>query len=205
MPTGYTHDVQTGKVTDFREFALSCAKAFGACITMRDEPSGTPIPDEFEASTKFYDEQIKGAIEAVDRISAMSDDECEKEAFTDFQQNATDYQKRAKETEDERLRYKQMLAKVRDWKPPTEDHDGLKEFMEKQLEESIDFDCGNKDYYKYPDRETGKEWRDREIAAAKRNLERNTEHRNDELQRVQTRNKWIEDLRASLVCQGPTE
>ncbi len=196
MPTGYTHDVQTGKVTDFNEFALGCAKAFGACITMRDEPSDKPIPDEFDVDTEFYDERIAAALEGVDSISSMSDEDCEKEAFTDFQQNVTDFEKRAKENENERLRYKRMLAEVRAWTPPTEDHDSLKSFMEKQLLESIDWDCGHNG--KYPTRETGKEWRDREFAAAERTLEISTKSRDEEIERVGTRNQWIKDLRDSL-------
>lgn len=51
MATGYTHPVAEGTVTDFATFALDCARAFGALITIRDDPPGTPIPDEFTPST----------------------------------------------------------------------------------------------------------------------------------------------------------
>lgn len=37
MPTGYTASVQEGKVTEFRDFAMECARAFGALVMMRDE------------------------------------------------------------------------------------------------------------------------------------------------------------------------
>ena len=50
MPTGYTAGVQDGTVTDFSEFALQCARNFGALVTMRDDPWSTPIPERFEAS-----------------------------------------------------------------------------------------------------------------------------------------------------------
>lgn len=45
MPTGYTAAIKYG--ITFKEFALDCARNFGACISMRDEPRETPIPDEF--------------------------------------------------------------------------------------------------------------------------------------------------------------
>lgn len=199
MPTGYTHDVQTGKVTDFRAFALRCAKAFGACIEMRDEPIGTPIPDEFEPGTKHFDAQIVRAVKAIDRISSMSDDDCEKEAFAVFQGKAADYEKQARGREEERLRYKRMLAKVSAWTPPTDDHEGLKSFMQEQLTESIDHDCGGKEYDRYPDRETGKEWRLREFAAARRTVEHSTNGRDKEIERTNERNKWLKDLRGSLA------
>jgi hypothetical protein len=38
MPTGYTAGVADGTITEFREYALLCARAFGACIMLRDEP-----------------------------------------------------------------------------------------------------------------------------------------------------------------------
>jgi len=51
MPTGYTCQVQDGMITEFKEFALLCARNFGACITLRDEPLSPDIP-EFEVSTE---------------------------------------------------------------------------------------------------------------------------------------------------------
>lgn len=48
MPTGYTADVQSGKVTDFAEYAMNCARAFGALVLMRDDPSDADIPERFE-------------------------------------------------------------------------------------------------------------------------------------------------------------
>jgi len=198
MPTGYTCDVQSGKVTDFRDFALDCARAFGACITMRDEPTGTPIPDQFEVNTEHNDRAIKGAQESIESIRAMSDEDCEKEALTDFQQNVADYKERCKDREDQRMRYKRMLLEVDSWKPPTLDHKELKAFMRKQLVESIDFDCSGSNWDKHPERETGKEWRERERAAAQQSLERNIKHRDEEIKRVNTRNKWVADLRNSL-------
>lgn len=50
MPTGYTEAVQSGEVTEFRDFALRCARAMGALIMMRDDPMDAPIPDEFKPS-----------------------------------------------------------------------------------------------------------------------------------------------------------
>ena len=46
MPTGYTSKIADG--IGFKDFALSCARAFGACIEMRDDPSDKPIPNEFK-------------------------------------------------------------------------------------------------------------------------------------------------------------
>ena len=37
MPTGYTADIYEGNDVSFRDFALKCARAFGACIEQRDD------------------------------------------------------------------------------------------------------------------------------------------------------------------------
>jgi len=44
MPTGYTAEIYEGeKEVTFEKFALTCARAFGACITIRDEPMSASI------------------------------------------------------------------------------------------------------------------------------------------------------------------
>ena len=37
MPTGYTTDIYNGKDVTFKDFALKCARAFGACIHQRED------------------------------------------------------------------------------------------------------------------------------------------------------------------------
>lgn len=48
MPTGYTASVADGTTTTLRAFALQCARAFGATVTMRDDPMSAEIPERFE-------------------------------------------------------------------------------------------------------------------------------------------------------------
>jgi hypothetical protein len=59
MPTGYTADIKNG--ISFKTFAMNCARAFGACVTLRDEPGGgDKIPEAFEAST-YHAQQVEKA------------------------------------------------------------------------------------------------------------------------------------------------
>ncbi len=59
MPTGYTAAVQNGTVTRFADFAMNCARAFGALVELRDEMDA-PIPDTFKPST-HHSESLKKA------------------------------------------------------------------------------------------------------------------------------------------------
>jgi hypothetical protein len=49
VPTGYTATLNHGEQT-FPDFALHCARAFGALVSLRDESSDTPIPEVIEPS-----------------------------------------------------------------------------------------------------------------------------------------------------------
>jgi hypothetical protein len=48
MPTGYTAAVADGTITEFPDFAMQCARAFGTLVLMRDEPQDAAIPEKFE-------------------------------------------------------------------------------------------------------------------------------------------------------------
>ena len=96
MPTGYTHPVQEGKITELRDFALNCARAFGACVTMRDDPSDTPIPGKFEPSD-YHIKALKEAKEDLLVVRGLDDDECEHRAKADYENEVArrkDYRKK---------------------------------------------------------------------------------------------------------------
>lgn len=197
MPTGYTADVQSGKIATFPEFAMQCARAFGALITMRDDPSDAKIPDRFEADTSYYDEKIAAARSSLDEIQLLSDAECERRAT----ESNTDAMKRHEDWLAEkrlhRKRYNDMRALVSAWTPPSPDHAGLKTFMLEQLDSSIDFDCSEV-HMEPPVTLSGEEWRKQEIKRATRDLEYSLKHHREEVEQTQERNRWIRLLRESL-------
>jgi hypothetical protein len=52
MPTGYTAKLME-EGQSFPEFAMRCARNFGALIMMRDESLDVPIPEQFEPSDYY--------------------------------------------------------------------------------------------------------------------------------------------------------
>jgi len=67
MPTGYTTDIYNGKDVSFRDFALNCARAFGACIMQRDDPA-----DETKAEFDSYViERIADCKETIDKMKKL--------------------------------------------------------------------------------------------------------------------------------------
>ena len=197
MPTGYTHAVQEGKITELRPFAMQCARAFGALIEMRDEPHDAPIPLWFEPRTDYYDEQIVDGNRRLEALAKMSADECETAAAADYEGRLNAWGDRSAERLLQRRRYEEMIAKVTAWNPP-EAVNGLKDFMLEQLTTSISHDCDGK-YDVEPSRLSGCEWLERELEEATRSVRYGTEHRASEIARVNDRNLWLDALRVSLA------
>lgn len=72
MPTGYTAAFSDRDVP-FREFALQCARAFGACIMQRDDNPNDP-PKHREVSA-FYQESVDRDTQAIERFLVLSESE----------------------------------------------------------------------------------------------------------------------------------
>jgi len=202
MPTGYTSQIAEG--ISFEQFVLRCARAFGALITMRDEPFDTPIPEKFEVAD-YHLKQIADARAECNRIRAMSTEEMNAEALKDFEQECQARDKRIKAAYDLRTKYRKMLDEVNLWQPPTPDHQQLKTFMQDQIKSSIDFDCGIDLIKQYEDEQikrlTGKEWQQKEIQRLETDIDYHRGEHDKECERVAQRNKWVKELRESLKVE----
>jgi hypothetical protein len=196
MPSGYTAQVQDGTITEFSDFAMSCARAFGALITMRDDPADAPIPEKFEPSTSYYDGALERARKTLAEVEVMTPEQCDKEAAAQHRDALEDRRKRCAEKDVVRERYTAMLAKVEAWEPPSSEHVEMKSFMAKQLRDSIDWDC--KVYGDDPKPITGADWRAFQLTEARRTIKYNEAERAKEIERVEGRSRWVRQLRASL-------
>jgi len=197
MPTGYTDGVSRGEITDFKVYALRCARAFGACIMLRDEPVTDEIP-EFEPSD-YNQKRLDEAQKQLAEFDAMT--VADKLAM--FERESIERIKAAKEgieRKREQLgRYNAMLEKAKAFKAPTPDHSEYAKFLVSQLEESIRFDGGG-DYYEkqLEETQTFDDW----CVSKKRSLLHDIKHHQkgmkEEIKKTEKRNKWVHDLKASL-------
>lgn len=196
MPTGYTEKIKDG--ISFKEFALDCARAFGACVLLRDEPGGgEAIPEKFEPS----DYHVKALAEAEKELARIDDmTTSEREASAEAEHNQAErYRKnRLKEKRELKAKYLAMLREVDSWEPPTSDHAELKAFMQKQIKESIDWDCGPDFYSKPTVLLSGEDWAAEKRQKALKSINYHTTANIEEIQRTENRNTWIQALRESL-------
>lgn len=197
MPTGYTYPVVEGNVTEFNDFAMSCARAFGALITMRDDPMDAPIPDEFTPSTE-YDNLISTDSKLMGQIQAMTNAEAEAAAQDAHAEALKDRAKYLENKELEASRLNSMLMKVCAWQPPTPDHNEMKEFMIEQLTISMPGSYAPS----IPAAMDGATWRKTELDRLAESVVRNRQDRDKEINRAASRTKWVNALRQSLTAQN---
>ncbi len=198
MPTGYTSTIAEG--ISFNEFVLSCARAFGACIEMRDEPSDIPIPDEFKPSD-YHAKALAKITKRMVVVSDMTDAECIQCALVDFEDAKRSLVKYISDRKELRSKYESMLVQVNAWQQPTEEHAGLKKFMQEQIHGSIKFDCGEGFY----ENElaalkplSGTAWKAKELEQFKRDIAYHTKENNSEVKHAKERTEWVQQLRNSL-------
>lgn len=197
MPTGYTYPVQQGEITELKDFALNCARAFGALVMMRDEPAGAEIPERFEPATSYHDTAIAGANAEIMVLMNLSLSALRKMAEEEVAETRARNQTYLEEHATARQRYESMLTKVKAWVPPTSEHAHLKTFMIEQLSESIRFE--SKPYVApIPDTENIYAWQNRKITALRKTRDYHAEEREKEIVRTNSRNEWLADLRSSL-------
>jgi hypothetical protein len=194
MPTGYTAKVKDGNVS-FRDYALDCARAFGALVEMRDEPLGKRIPSKFKPSP-YHSKQLSKARRELQTAQNMTDVRALELAERQYDEALQDYNTALRDVATTTERYVKMRAKAKAWKAPTSEHTELREFMISQLEQSIDFDC--RVHSEIPKRMKPQEYRAMLIKQAERNLEYHTEKLQEEVERVQGRTEWVKQLRKSL-------
>jgi hypothetical protein len=198
MPTGYTAGVADGTITDFKEYALQCARAFGACVMLRDDPLSGEIP-EFEPSD-YYAKQLSELETELGIFINMGP--VERRSLYETEQI-----KRMKEKElglaskrEERARYESMLAKAKAFKSPSPDHDSYAKFIVEQLEQSIDFDCDTS-YYDDQTIPSFDKWQDERLQELISGIKRARSSVKEEQEQTDSRNKWVKQLKETLGCQ----
>lgn len=196
MPTGYTASVNDG--ITFQQFAMNCARAFGACISMRDAGGdGSSIPERFEPSD-YHVKKIESTECELAALKSMTGAEIHAASKEEYENDERRRLERLKLNCDQLLKYRAMLEKVQAWQPPTPGHAGLHSFMIQQLTDSIKFDDMTKFYSTPSPVKTPESWFEEKLEKARRDVEYHKGQYAEEVKRTEERNAWISLLRASL-------
>jgi hypothetical protein len=199
MATGYTHCI--GEGVSFKTFVLKCARArgMGACIMQRDDPSDEP--PKLQKPSNYSKKSLIGAKKQLTLAKKMSDKQAVLSAKKSYDDELAQFQKALDDSKQQQEKYKDMLSKVKKWKPPTKNHIGFKNFMIDQIKQSIVYD----DMQDYCLKQienlkllSADEYRINEIRQAENDIKYHTKDYAEEVKRTKERNDWIKALFTSL-------
>lgn len=198
MPTGYTAAIVDGKITDFPTFAMQCARAFGALISMRDDAWDAVIPQKFDPDLYYAEKLIeaKNQLEALQQMTMLEAiSACEKEYAEQVAER--DKYKRRLRIENQRLQ--DMIAKVKAWDPPSANHTEMKKFMLDQLKISLnDIDDSRINEIFSVRKVEAREWLNNKINNLHNDIGRYAAEYEKDVERAKGRTLWIQQLRDSL-------
>lgn len=203
MPTGYTASACEREVP-FEEFVWSCARAMGAFIMMRDDPHDAPIPERFEPSD-YHVKELENAKQRLAKFEKMSLKEAAAEAKKEHEENIKRLEEQKTKVVEVNARLTKLRSQVADWKSPSPDHDNFKKFMLEQLDTTIQHDGTVSSYYEDRAKKpiSAKKWLQDQVDEAKHSIEYHTKEHKAEVERTESRNRWIADLRASVPYVAP--
>jgi hypothetical protein len=194
MPTGYTAKLVSEGQT-FNEFVLTCARAFGACVMMRDNnPDELPTPDAVATDYSHYESRLSALYSQLKSLLKMTKAEQQVYGETKLKEERERHEQREARRLLENSRIEEMVGFVNLWIPPTQEHQQLKEFMLQQLEVSQTFNyalplelMSPEEYYRNAVSETRENIRDAQESLTK------------ERERSAARVRWVRELYSSLA------
>lgn len=205
--TGYTNEL-VEKNLDFPEFAKLCARSFGALVMMRDEPLDAKIVKDVEAND-FYKKEITRKEKQLKKLLELKNPaEAIKFAKNEIKNKINEIEKFSDEEKERREKnakiLEKTLEKARDYNPQSEKHIEFKKFVVDQLESSLNYEIGTKNYYagevQYlkDSLETPIEYLANRIDTLRKEISYHKEKEEEEIKRTNERNLWINQLFESL-------
>jgi len=202
MPTGYTAAVCEGEQS-FTDFAISCAKAFGACLEQREDPL-TTLPKPIAVSD-YRTTSLANAIKELEHLRSLTLEQQLALSKKHSKDNVIHYKEQIAKKKIVRARIKKKLAETRAWKVPKSIRH-VKEFMIKQLLETLDHD-GDVSYYVGALAEVKtagpNDYYITALDCAEKSVEYNQKALAEESNRVNEQHQWIVDFYSSLHAIDP--
>lgn len=204
MPTGYTAGILDGTITTFEQFALQCSRAFGATIHMRDESLDTPY--EPRTPSEYYFTSLQSQRKELEKMKTISDEEIVQEYESLLRESLEYHEEKLEKTKSNLKKLNSLLEAAKSWTPPTEEHDGIREYMIDQLELTIKAD-GDLSYHVDEIIQAKKEieegidpqvYRKERIKGIEDRISYYEIEHQKELERCKQSNRWMESLLESI-------
>jgi hypothetical protein len=196
MPTGFTCIIDDKPETTFREFALRCVRGMAVCMRMRDESVDVPAPQTIEPEPYHRDELAEARARLEQLLEHTTYEDKKRQCAETNQRRQKEYTEYTAKDNAIRERYLAMLAEVKEWVPPTPEHQNFQKFMTEQLVSGGSLDS---DYTTpMPKMLTPDEWFAEAVAQAQHDIKYHEEHWRKEQENCATATAWLKALYASL-------
>ena len=204
MPTGYTAQIENGKITNAKEFLLLCTRAFGVAADLKDAPLSAPTPIEFEPD-EYYKINLQRRKQELEKLELMTIDEFIKQEKRSMQESAEFAREHIEKMESVNKRYMQIREVIVKWNPPTTSHENLKKFALEQIDKSIysedEFRWAAKRIERSNNERSQEEWNNllnEYIEAAKEDVQRAKKHYDDEVKFARQNTVYMKALIESI-------
>jgi len=203
MPTGYTAPILDGKITNFKDYAKLCMRAFGATIHMKEE--SLDVEYEERKPSEYHIKALKEWQEKLTELSNMSDEELLEKRRSEIMSDIEYHEKQIIKHDNNYSKLMSILNDVQSWEPPTEEHTGIKKFMTEQITETLKYDADSK-YHKLEIKERQKKLKELTIEEVKKgyikdanyNIQYHIKHNEDDIKRANDSNEWVNKFLNSL-------
>jgi len=196
MPTGYTAEL-IEKGMEFNDFVLTCARAFGACIELRDRKLA-PAPRTIPSNGNYHEEELKKAIKELEDFDKLPMKSKLDKAKAKQKTTIKYLKKSLLEGMETNKRLKDMEDKIIAWTPPTKDHVELKEFMLDQIKISYE----NVEYYEKEIKTENDRSLSKIVSDIRNSLKMSVDYHKEYAERDKNLNKdrsgWLDKLYVSL-------
>ena len=200
MPTSYTAKIENGDITTGKDFLTLCCNAFGVCIDMMENDLSEPIPEVFKPND-YYEDELLIKKKNLERAKEMTIEEVKRLIKKEQEYNVENLTRTIEKERSLRDEYLRIREEVAAWVPPTEEHVNLKKFALEQIDMSIPSQETINYYINELNKEipTPEEYIRDLIKHCEESLRYYQERYDEEVKLAQERNKWITELRKSLL------
>ena len=190
------------KEETFQEFVAGCAlRSAYMSEEMRAGAYGKKPLEVLAEFTKlklsnWHVEQLEKATKRLIKVENWNKDKAEAAAEVAYQEAKESYESILAQQTKTRQHSENMLLRVKDWIPPTSNHEGLKQLMIKELTDTIN--SSNRFALSLPQRLSGSEYVKKEVASAQKHIEYHKKEYTKEVKYSEERTNWVCALRDSL-------
>lgn len=200
MPSYYTVDIYEGKNVSFQDFALKCARQFGAFVHMNEEDPDSPLTRP--TVSDYYKNSLRETENEFALFLKASREQREKMFEIEMEKELKHYKEKIEEEKELEEKYQNLLEQAKAYKPPTKEFNNYKDYMLNQLNQAIKFDCSNEQWYLAQiasvEAETFDIWEQEKMDLYNSKITYYKESYKKEMNSVSKKNQWIDLLYESL-------